>query len=426
MATYRKLLKNRDFLIYSTGQAFSQFGDRLVQIVLIGFVYEKWPGSTFMLAKLFFFTIVPSFFISPIAGVYVDRWNKKYIMIASDIFRAVAILFIPLFFIYGESAMPIYTTIFFIFAAACFFLPARLAVIPNLVSKDDLLLANSASSITWVIAGIAGFSFGGIMAEWIGLKNSLYINSLVYVFSAVSFLFLAHSMKGRYRSSGQEPASQKAETIQKNTSFFRDFLEGLKALFSDRKLKLVTALFFILSSMIGALYVVWVVFVQETLLTMTKYVGLFSMCLCLGVLFGSYIYGKIGKKLHRTKTISASLFFVGIFVNIFAIGLKATGSFWFGALPVFLVGFFVSPIYVSANTIIHECTESNLRGRVFSSIGIIMNLGFILFMFAASILAEHIDRFWILIACGSGFALFGIISMLAGFLKGFTPSQISR
>ncbi len=124
MPKFRTLLKNRNFVLYSVGQAFSQFGDRLVQIILIGFVYKRWPGSTFMLAKLFFFTVVPSFFISPIAGVYIDRWNKKYVMIVSDMFRAMAILCIPLFFIHGENIIPIYIIIFFVFASACFFLPA--------------------------------------------------------------------------------------------------------------------------------------------------------------------------------------------------------------------------------------------------------------------------------------------------------------
>ncbi len=421
MPKFRTLLKNRNFVLYSAGQAFSQFGDRLVQIVLIGFVYKRWPGSTFMLAKLFFFTVIPSFFISPIAGVYIDRWNKKYVMIVSDMFRAMAILCIPLFFIHGENIIPIYIIIFFVFASACFFLPARLSVIPGLVPKEELLLANSASSITWVISGIVGFSFGGILAEWIGIKNSLYINSLVYVFSALSFLSLVYSMKNRNRSAKPELPRQ-VETILKK-SFLYDLKEGLKTLFFDRRIRFVAYIFFIISSMFGATYVVSIVFIQETLGSMTKDVGIIGMCLFAGLLLGSYIYGRIGQGLPRTTTIFISLFLIGIFIDTFAIGLKVVKSFWFGGLSASLVGFFISPIYVIANTIIHESIESNLRGRIFSSIGIVMNLGFLFCMFIASMLAEHIDRFWILVACGSGLLLFGIINILAGFLKRLTFSS---
>lgn len=406
MPQFRTLLKNRNFVLYSVGQAFSQFGDRLVQIVLIGFVYKRWPGSTFQLAKLFFFTVLPSFLISPIAGVYIDRWNKRYVMIASDIIRALMILCIPLFFIYRESIIPIYISIFFIFTAACFFLPARLSVIPRLVSKEDILLANSASSIIWVAAGLAGFSFGGILTESIGIKSSLYLNALVYMLSAMSFVALVYSM----RSKDKAPQPERL-------SFSYDFIKGLKTLFLDTKMRSVACVFFILASTFGAIYVVGVVFIQETLGTMTRDVGIFGMCLFAGLMISSYIYGKIGKRLNRTKTIFISLLLAGILINIFAVGLKVMGSFWAGSISAFLLGAFMSPVYVTAYTIVHELIESDLRGRIFSSIGIIINLGFLLFMLLSSILAEHIGRFWILVICGIGLVLFGIIAMLAGFLK---------
>ena len=422
MPDYRTLLKNRNFVLYSVGQAFSQFGDRLIQIVLIGFVYKRWPGSSFQLAKLFFFTLIPSFFISPIAGVYIDRWNKRYVMIASDVFRAVFILLIPLFFFFYENAIPIYVTIFLVFAAACFFLPARLSIIPKLVPRDDLLIANSASSMTWVVSGIIGFSFGGVLAEWVGIRNSLFVNSAVYVLSAASFLLLVYSMKRRNYSDEPQLTHPRIKTIFRK-SFFHDFTEGLKTLFYDKKIRFIAYILFIFSSLMGAMYIVGVVFIQETLESMTKDVGILGMCLFAGLLLGSFIYGKIGNRLPRTKTIFMSIFLSGIFIDVFTIGLEMTKSLWFGSASAFLLGFFVSPIYVAATTIIHESTESNLRGRIFSSIGILMNLGFLVFMFASSMLAEHIDKIWILVACGSGFALFGIISMAVGFLKEFTFSS---
>ena len=411
MPKFRKLLRNRNFVLYSVGQAFSQFGDRLVQIVLIGFVYKRWPGSTFQLAKIFFFTVLPSFLISPVAGVYIDRWNKKYVMILSDMLRAITILLIPLFFIYSKSVAPIYIIIFLTFTFACFFLPARLSVIPSLVSKEDILLANSASTITWVLAGIAGFGFGGILAEWIGIRNSLYINSAVYFLSATSFVFLAYSAKV-------------GDFIKK--SFLHDLKTGLKALFSDKRIRFAAYTFFVFASVFGTSYVVLVVFIQETMATMTKHIGLFSICIFIGVLAGSYIYGKVGQGFSRVKIILISLFFVGIFMNIFVIGLRAMGSFWFGNISAFLLGLSISPIYAAANTIVHESIDRDLRGRIFSSLGIIMNIGFLLFMLLSSILAEHIDRFWILIGCGGIFivlGLAGLIGLLAGFIKDFTFSS---
>jgi len=422
MPKFRKLFQSKKFVLYSVGQAFSQFGDRLVQIVLIGFIAKRFPGSTFQLAKVFFFTVMPAFFISPIAGVYVDRWDKRYIMIASDISRGLAILLIPLFFLYADSIVPIYVIIFFVFVFACFFLPARFSIIPSLVPKEDLLLANSASSITWVASGIIGFSFGGILNEWIGVKNSMYANSLVYFLSAMSFCLLLLSMKGREKLLSKDTRRQPLRNII-DKSFINDLKEGLKTLLFDKKIRFIAFIFFILSSMVGGIYLVAVVFIQETLGSITKHVGLISMYLFAGTLIGSYIYGKIGQKLPRTKTIFLSLVLCGIFIDLFAIGLKTTKLFWPGGASAFLLGFFISPIYVTANTVIHESTESNLRGRIFSSMGIIMNLGFLIFMLLSSMLAEYIERFWMLIVCGSGFSVFGIVCLLAGSSRDITFSS---
>ena len=416
MPKFRTLLKNKNFVLYSIGQAFSQFGDRLVQILLIGLVYKRYPGSSLQLAKLFCFTVLPSFFLSPVAGVYIDRWNKKYVMMISDIFRAVAILLVPVIFIYRESIVPIYAIIFFVFAAACFFLPARLAVIPGLVPKENLLLANSASSITWVIAGITGFSLGGVLAEWIGIKNGLYLNALVYFLSAASFLMLAFSVKKRTQDA---PGPREPVDVTKilKKSFLDDFKEGLKVLFLDKKIRFVAFTFFLFSSMIGALYVVGVVFIQDVMRSMTKDIGIFAMFLFIGLLVGSYMYGKTGKKFHRTKTVFASVFLTGLSIDAFVVGLKAMQSFWFGNAAMFCLGLFISPVYVTANTIIHETIESRLGGRVFSSIGIIINIGFLSFMFISSTLAEYVGRFWVLVFCGTLFSIFGIVNLIAEFLK---------
>ena len=337
-------------------------------------------------------------------------------MMISDICRGIAILLVPIFFIYRESILPIYAIIFFVFGAACFFLPARLAVIPGIVEKEELLLANSASSITWVLAGIAGFSFGGVLAEWIGIKNSLYLNSLVYFLSAISFLILAVSLKRR-NNTDKVPEAPPAE-IGLKKSFSADFIEGIKILLADRKIRFVAYIFFIFSSMIGALYIVGVVFVQETMQSMTKDIGIFAMFLFIGLLIGAYLYGKAGKYFPRTKVVFASIFLTGISIDVFVVGLKTMQSFWFGNVAMLFLGFFISPVYVTANTIIHETIESRLGGRVFSSIGIIINIGFLLFMFISSFLAEHIDRFYILIFCGTVFLLFGMIAFFAEILKG--------
>ena len=91
MSHFREMLKNRNFFLLWIGQIISQFGERLNQMALIALVFKRAPGSTFELAKLMAITIIPVFLIGPIAGIYVDRWNRRRTMFICDLIRSALI-----------------------------------------------------------------------------------------------------------------------------------------------------------------------------------------------------------------------------------------------------------------------------------------------------------------------------------------------
>jgi len=158
MSRFREVLKNRNFFLLWLGQIISQLGDRLGQMALIAFVYLRAPGSAIGIAKILSFTIIPVFLIGPIAGVYVDRWDRRKTMYICDFLRAVLVFTIPFFLFYAKSLVPIYVIIFVTFSIGRFFVPAKLSIVPDLIEKKDLLLANSLVNTTGMIAAIAGFA----------------------------------------------------------------------------------------------------------------------------------------------------------------------------------------------------------------------------------------------------------------------------
>ena len=107
--------KNKNFLRLWLAQLISQFGDRINQLALVGLVAERAGGSALELAKLISFTILPVFFIQPLAGVWVDRWDRRRTLFVCDIFRGLLVLTIPFIFIHRESMIPIYGIVFFCF-----------------------------------------------------------------------------------------------------------------------------------------------------------------------------------------------------------------------------------------------------------------------------------------------------------------------
>ena len=409
MAKYRDLLKERNFFLYSLGQFVSQFGDRLVQMILVGLIYKLSPGSTMKLAKAFSFTLIPAFFVSPLAGVWVDRWNNKNTMIVCDIIRCSLMLTFPAFLV-TDQLLPIYTAIFCIFTCACFFLPAKFAIIPDLVSKDKLLLANSMSTIITLVGGVAGITVGGLILEVIGIQKTIYLNAIIYLASAACLSLIAYRSKKDVKKKVVVIGKKIREAFK--TPFLYELKEGLKYLIMEKRVRFVIFVLFFSMSMVGAVYVVSAVFIQEVMGSMTKDIGLFGSFLCVGMLIGSYFYGKFGQGLSKDNTIYGSIVATGVLLTLFTLTLSATASFFLGSFLMFLIGLAAFSVMISANTIIHEDIDDSMRGRIFSSIGIVMNVGLIVFMFAASSLAEIVGKIWILLSCGIIFGVFGLFGLI--------------
>ena len=267
MAKFTEVLKNKNFFFLWLGQVISQFGDRLNQMALIALIYSHAPGSAFALAKLLSFTIIPVFLIGPIAGVYVDRWNRKYLMIACDILRGLLVLLLPILLI-DKKIMPfICLVIFLVFSVTRFFLPAKLSIIPDLVSKDKLLLANSLTTTTGMIAAVVGFALGGIIVEEIGVKGSFYLDAATYFISAISIAFISFknlvpkTAEGKNRGLGE--ITQDIQEIIKK-SIFSDLKEGLKFFVGHKAVSFISNILFVLSAGVGVVYVVSIVFIQPT------------------------------------------------------------------------------------------------------------------------------------------------------------------
>jgi len=408
MSKFTVVLRNRNFFFLWLGQIISQLGDRLGQMALIAFVYLKAPGSSFEIAKILSFTIIPVFLIGPLAGVYVDRWDRRKTMYACDFLRAALMLTIPLFLFYTKYMSPIYFIIFVVFCLGRFFVPAKLSIIPDLVDSKDLLIANSLVNITGMIAAILGFGISGVLVEWWGAKSGFYLDALSFFVSGL-FIFLI-TKRSAAAMNIKKVSKEIVEVIKK--SVLQEIKDGTLYFINNRDIRFTAGVTFILWSALGSIYVVLIVFVQKTLHSATKDLGLLVMFLGIGLFVGSLIYGRFGQRLSHYKTIFSSLILSGIMLVIFALTIHYYPYFLIAAVLSFLLGLMVSPIMIASNTIIHNVSDNEMRGKIFSSMEIVMHLGFLLFMFISGFLAERISQTLILVIVGCIFSVLGVINFI--------------
>jgi DHA3 family macrolide efflux protein-like MFS transporter len=185
---FRAVLAHRDFSLLWSGQLVSNVGTAIASLALMFYAYDL-TGSAMAMAVLAIAQTLPVVAFAGPIGVYIDRWNRKTIMVASDIVRAVTILLIPLT-LHFPAFMPtiywVYLLTFIYATANAWFFPARSASIPNLVEGDELVAANSLSQMTFQVVQLVIPPVGGILVALLAPDYFLAfaINSAAFILSA--------------------------------------------------------------------------------------------------------------------------------------------------------------------------------------------------------------------------------------------------
>lgn len=181
---YRELLAgNANYRRIWLGEVASWLGDWFNAIALYTLVREL-TGSPLALGLVFLTKMVPFAVASPLAGLLVDRFNRRWLMISADLLRAVVVLgFLlvqnadDLHLIYVLTGLQVVLTAVFI--------PARSASIPNVTTPGELLTANALSAATWSTLLAIGAALGGVATDWFGVRVVFVLDSISYLVSAI-------------------------------------------------------------------------------------------------------------------------------------------------------------------------------------------------------------------------------------------------
>ena len=211
---YSSLFGNRNFCMLWLAQIFSQFADRIIFVVFVTIIainFDPSGKSTSLQSWLYIAFTIPAILLTAIAGVFIDRWNKKAIMIITNILRGVIILLLPLF---DKTLIGLYALAFLLSSVTQFFVPAEASIIPSVANKYQLLTANSLFATTMMGSLIFGFALGDPMINILGINSVHYGIGAFFFLSAVCLCFVKY-----------KPAS-KGERVE-GVTFFDDLKEGL-------------------------------------------------------------------------------------------------------------------------------------------------------------------------------------------------------
>ena len=366
------VLKNFRFLVLWSGQIFSQLADKVYLVLMIAIVAGNFQRSDqtisgWVSAIMIAFT-VPAILFGSLAGVYVDRWSKKGVLVTSNLLRGGLVLTLPPLLWLSRELNPIFNLpvgfwlllgiTFFVSTLTQFFAPAEQAAIPLIVKRQDLLPANSLYTTTMMVLLIIGFAVGEPLLSLaeelvknLGIGNfgkELLVGG-AYIIAGVILLLL-------------KTGEQKQEEKKEQPHVLEDIWDGILYLKKNHSVRNALIQLVILFSIFAALAVLAVRLAEILPELDSDQFGFLLAAGGLGMAFGAGILGNWGQRFSNSQLslfgsfgVSASLLGLAIFTN----------SLWLTLTMIAFLGVFAALVGIPMQTTIQGETPENMRGKVF-------------------------------------------------------------
>jgi MFS family permease len=363
--------KNRNFLLLFIAQAISSLGDALTELTLL-ILINKLTGSTTDIATLTVLIFVPSVVFGLFAGVIVDKFNRKYIMLASDLLRAL-LVFGFLFVKTKDDLILMFILSFLQAGVGTFFAPARAAVVQKILMRDQYMKANSMSQTSIMFANLFG---GGLAGVIVGFTNSFAAAFIIDIFTfLISFGLVLFTYIPKLEKTEEE--------VGEKDNFFTSLKAGLQTLFSNPLLIAVILGASVTNFGLGASNVLLTPFIIKELNVPVAWLGAVEISQVAAAILSGLILAFF-VKIKPEFIIPSALLVLG-----FAIGINTiVTSIVVYCIFNFIVKLAILPLNSSFGAIFQLNVKNELMGRAVSSFMIAVNSAMLLSMAFSGILAR--------------------------------------
>jgi MFS family permease len=371
---YRSLFANRQFMSLWIAQVFSQFADRVVFVLFVAVLtaneHATIGGKHFESAQLtsllYVAFTIPAVLLSPMAGVYVDRWSNKAVLVLSNLFRAACICLVATPYA-KASPVAAFSLAFVVSIGSQFFAPAEASSIPRLVKKDELFQANSLFFTTMMIALGFGFAIGEPILAHTGIGKAPFAVAGAFILAAIFCCQITDN----------KPAAKSNEVWWEELRFGIAYIANNKMVF-----RAIVKLTFLFSTII-ALTPISVGLTEQLLNLQAVQFGYVIAAAGIGMGIGNFVVGHYFSKVSAALLAYKGFILLGLFLTMLgslgflqdsvfpSIGMSSVnfhGSLI--AVPlliVALVGASCAFIAVPTQSLLQASVPEELRGKVFAA-----------------------------------------------------------
>ncbi|NJD60531.1 MAG: hypothetical protein C3F13_00035 [Anaerolineales bacterium] len=364
------VFRHKNFTLMWTGQLVSTIGSALTSLAASILVYQQTNGSALSVGLMLMATAAPSLLVGLIAGVFVDRYDRRKIMIIADLLRAVLVFLIP--FLVPYSIVWLYVIVILTSTVGQFFDPAYESVLPEVAPDDELAAANSLMAISTFGSTAVGFAAAGLIARY-DIAIAFYIDAISFLISAGCILFL------RVR---------KLEILDETSVkvVFANLKTGVTYLTKNPALRSIFLLAIPIAVSFGLANSLLLPFAERALGATTFEYGIQEGLTSVGFVIASLLMVGYFSRWREGQWMVVGLFGMGMAALVYSF-LHSVAL----AIAVQMIsGFMNAPYSIARRVLVQRNTAAEMRGRVASAFFVSSNAFFLIGM-AASGLADIID-----------------------------------
>jgi MFS family permease len=365
------IFRRRNFSLMWTGQLVETIGCALTSLASSILVYRITNGSAWSVGLMLMATAAPSLLVGLVAGVYVDRNDRRRIMIIADLLRAVLVCLIP--FLVPSSIVWLYVIVMLTSTIGQFFDPAWESVLPEVAPDEELAAANSLMAISTFGSTAIGFAASGLIAANYPIEYAFYLNAASYLFSAVCILLLK---------------IRKVETTESTSVsvVISNLKSGLSYMFQNPVLRSLLLLAIPIAISFGLANSLLLPFATRALQANEFQYGLQEGLTSVGFVVSSLLMAGFLNRWREGQW---------IVVGLMGMGLSALVYSQLHSIPLaigvqMVSGFMNAPYAIARRLLVQRNTVTEVRGRVSSVYFVISNMFFLVGMAAAG-LADIMD-----------------------------------
>ena len=367
--TQKTILKYQPFRTLWLAQFVSIFGDFLALFGVISLITFRLNGNAVQVTAVTIAYVLPLAVISPFAGVFVDHWNVKRVMVSSDLIRAALILLL----VFVTDIAQICLIFAVMSTVSSFFTPAQSVTIRTIVPQEGLLAANTMMSQAFYLVRLLSPFAAGALIAWLHEKPCFYLDAASFIFSAGMITSLTIP----------QVRTHSEKTV---ASLTEDFLAGNKFIFTHAGLTFVFLSMGVAMFVLSSFSPLISIYIRDSLNAGPFIFGFISSMVGIGLIAGAQLLGRVHQKITRTNVVLSGLFALGI-------GAALLGGFHnipMAAASTFMMGFAISFVLIPAQTMSQQETPPALMGRVSSTFMSLIALSQVLGLLLSGYLAERL------------------------------------